>query len=241
MLGTGTSNVTLLADHSERESTVALGGAWLAFVLALCLALPQPPQLLHVAIGSGAGALLITVGLAAASRCRIVPTHSPRQRTVLAALAALAGGALGFVLLTVLVYLAQREPALHARFAGRLTEPAWRPLALGFESSILEEVMFRLFAMSVVAWLVSRLLRNSRVTFVIALALSAVLFGLAHLPAWLAATHTTPGLVGAVLLLNGAGGLLLGWVFWRWGLPYAIICHLLGDIVIQGLGPRFLA
>jgi membrane protease YdiL (CAAX protease family) len=28
-----------------------------------------------------------------------------------------------------------------------------------------------------------------------------------------------------VVLKAGAAGLLLGWIFWRWGLPYAITCH----------------
>jgi membrane protease YdiL (CAAX protease family) len=28
-----------------------------------------------------------------------------------------------------------------------------------------------------------------------------------------------------VVLKAGAAGLLLGWVFWRWGLPYSIACH----------------
>ncbi len=70
---------------------------------------------------------------------------------------------------------------------------------------------------------------------------SALLFALVHLPAWLAVAHPTTTLIGAVLLLNGAGGLLFGWLFWRWGLPYAIICHFVGDVVVQGLGPRLLA
>jgi membrane protease YdiL (CAAX protease family) len=179
------------------------------------------------------------LGFAAASRCRTISSHTPRQRATQAGLAGFAGIALGLILLATLFFLAQREPALHARFAGRLHEPWWRSLALAFESSILEEVVFRLFTMSVIAWAASRLLPRS--ALVIALATSALLFGLAHLPAWLTATHATPGLVAAVLLLNGAGGLLFGWLYWRSGLPYAIVCHFFGDIVVQALGPRLLA
>jgi membrane protease YdiL (CAAX protease family) len=84
-------------------------------------------------------------------------------------------------------------------------------------------------------------MRSSRGPFFIALVASAALFGLAHLPAWLATAHATPALVGTVLLLNGLGGLVFAWLFWRWGLPYAIICHFAADIIVQGLGPRFLA
>jgi hypothetical protein len=35
--------------------------------------------------------------------------------------------------------------------------------------------------------------------------------------------------------------LLFGWVFWRWGLPYAFLCHAAGDVVIQSLAPRLIA
>ena len=98
-----------------------------------------------------------------------------------------------------------------------------------------------LFAGSVLGWLAARLLRNRRATWVVALVVSALLFGAAHLPAWLAAAHVTFGLVAGVLVLNGVGGLLLGWIFWRWGLPYAILCHFVGDVVVQALGPRLLS
>ena len=153
----------------------------------------------------------------------------------------LVGIGIGSVLVALLAALTRREPALRARFAGRLAEPAWRPWVLGFESSIVEEVVFRLFVMGVVAWLASRFMRYSRGPFFIALVASAVLFGLAHLPAWLATVHATPGLVGTVLLLNGSSGLVFAWLFWRWGLPYAIVCHFMADIIVQCLGPRFVA
>jgi membrane protease YdiL (CAAX protease family) len=192
-------------------------------------------------VGLLLGALLVILGFSAASRCRRISQHSASQRTKLTALAVLAGIAVGSVLLLILVVLAHREPALRARFAGRLGEPTWRPLALGFESSIVEEVVFRLFVMGVVAWLASRFMRYSRRPFFIALVASAVLFGLAHLPAWLATVHATPGLVATVLLLNGSSGLMFAWLFWRWGLPYAIVCHFMADIIVQSLGPRFVA
>lgn len=233
--------ISLLADRLEKQAAVAISGTWCAFVLALFLAVPRPANPTYVAIGSLLGALLIILGFAAASRCRSIPQRSASQRTKLAALAMLGGIGIGSVLVTILVALAHREPALRARFAGRLGEPTWRPWALGFESSIVEEVVFRLFVMGLVAWLASRFMRGSRGPFFIALVASAAVFGLAHLPVWLATAHATPVLVGTVLLLNGLGGLVFAWLFWRWGLPYAIICHFVGDIIVQGLGPRFLA
>ena len=159
----------------------------------------------------------------------------------MAAASLLAGAALGTVLLSVLVAFAQVEPRLRARFAGRLTEPWWRPWALGFESSILEEVIFRLFAMGVLGWVALRIVRHGRTATGIALGASSLLFALAHLPAWSSATSVTTALIVGVLLLNGLGGLLFGWVFCRWGLPYAILSHFAGDVVIQSLAPRLLS
>jgi hypothetical protein len=228
-----------LEGGTTREWSAKVGGTWFAFVVALALALPQPPYVGYLASGAVVGALLIVVGFAAASRSRSVAARLPRERRTLVVLSAAAGVSVGLILLTVVVLLAREEPALRARFAGRLNEPAWRPLALGFESSILEEVTFRLFAMSVVAWVAHRFVAR-RAALVIALGASALLFGAAHLPAWLAATHGSAALVVPVLTLNGVAGLLFGCVFWRWGLPYAIVCHLFADIVVQGLGPKLL-
>ncbi len=233
--------LTLVAGRSKKEVTLAIGGTWLVFSFALSLALPQPPNPRHVVLGMLAGAVVIIIGFLAASRCRLVLRRTRPQRVKLAVLSLLAGTALGAGLLGVLLALASVEPSLHARFAGRLSEPFWRPWALAFESSILEEVMFRFFAMSVVAWITARLIKRAGVAFVIALIVSTLLFGLAHLPAWLSLTHASAALIGSVLLLNGFGGLLFGWIFWRWGLAYAVLCHLAGDVVIKAFGPRLLA
>jgi len=213
---------------------------WIAFCVAVVLALPQPPDPFRVALGALLGAILVASGFFFASRTRTLPSRPPSQRTRLAVLSLLLGSVLGAFLLSLLVLAARAEPLLRARYAGRQYEPAWRPWALGFESSILEEVASRLFAMSFVAWIVLRLTHRSRLAFVIALVISTLLFGLAHLPAWAVVAKTTPMLVIGVILLNGIGGALLGWIWWRWGLPYAILCHLAGDVVIQSLAPKLL-
>ena len=31
--------------------------------------------------------------------------------------------------------------------------------------------------------------------------------------------------LGGVVLKSGLASVLLGWVFWRWGLPHAILSH----------------
>jgi hypothetical protein len=230
----------LVAGRSGREAAIAAGATWLALCVAMGLALPQPPNLVHWILGALAGALLIAIGFRAGASWRSRATRRPVQRLRLLALSVLAGAALGGLALWLLVLLPPREPLLRARFAGRLGEPQWRPAALGFESAVLEEVVFRLFAMGVIVWLAMRLLKRPGPAVSLGIAVSALLFGLAHLPGWSSAAHLTAPLVAGVLLLNGLGGALFGWVFWRWGLPYAMACHFAADIVVQTLAPRFL-
>ncbi len=229
----------LVADRQPREATAALAGTWAAFAVALVLAVRQPPEPLVLA-GVLGGAFVVVAGFAATSRCRPLGARPVAERARRGAISLASGAALGAALLAVLAALARVEPALRARFAGRLGEPTWRPWALAFESSILEEVVFRLFVMGAVGWAVARVIGRSRAALPAALAASVVLFGAAHLPAWHAAGAGGVALVTVVLLLNGIGGALFGWVFWRWGLPYAVLCHFAGDAVIQTLAPRLL-
>lgn len=59
-----------------------------------------------------------------------------------------------------------------------------------------------------------------------ALAVSALVFGVMHVLrpepeslelAWVYRSGVT--------LKSSVGGLLLGWIYWRWGLGYSILCH----------------
>jgi hypothetical protein len=240
-----------LADRSPRDGLLAIGATCLAFALAVCLALPRPLHVGAVLLGAALGAVLIVAAFPAVSRVRPLAGRTPRERSRLAGLSLLAGAALGAVLVGALVPISRLEPALRARFTGRADEPLWRPLALAVESSILEEVVFRLFLFGVAAWAADRLLRRlgatrwteaRRRTWAVAtgVLLSTALFGAAHLPAWFAATRGSVALVAVVMLLNGTGALLLAWIFWRWGLPYAILAHFAGDLVVQLAGPRLL-
>ncbi|MGH9794241.1 MAG: CPBP family glutamic-type intramembrane protease [Candidatus Acidiferrales bacterium] len=40
-----------------------------------------------------------------------------------------------------------------------------------------------------------------------------------------------------VVVKSTAAGLLLGWVFWRWGLPYSIMCHFTANATHLMLAP----
>lgn len=161
----------------------------------------------------------VALGLAAVARVRPLPRRSgaDRQRALGQALAA--GGVLGVLNLMANYGLASLDPAIHERMIAqwaRLT--AWSVMV---SAPMVEEIGFRLFLMGGTAWLVSQVTQNRRVAFVAALGVSACVFGLAHL------MRPPSGVVHAagVVLKNSAAGVLLGWIFWRLGLPYSIVCH----------------
>jgi hypothetical protein len=232
-----------MAEIDERSATWdrrAVLGTWLAVCLAATLAAPQPPRAGPMALAAAVGALLVLAGFAATRRVRPLPARGAAERLRLGALSLGSGAGIGLLLLGLLVWMARQEPKLRARFAERAEEALWRPLALAFESSILEEVAFRLFALAGVVWIAARLGVGRRAAVGTGVAVSTLLFGLVHLPAWSAATEPSALVVGAVVALNGAAALLLAFLFWRWGLPYAILGHFAGDVVVQTAGPRLL-
>lgn len=96
--------------------------------------------------------------------------------------------------------------------------------------AVIEEVMLRLFAMSLIAFLLYKIFgknqdKPSTAMLVLANVISAVLFGVGHLPATFLLLGNTPLLIFRCLLLNGALGLVFGWLYRKYGLRYAMIAH----------------
>ncbi|TKX75163.1 CPBP family intramembrane metalloprotease [Halorubrum sp. GN11_10-6_MGM] len=58
-----------------------------------------------------------------------------------------------------------------------------------------------------------------------AIAISAVLFGVGHLPALAGAVGLTPALVARTVLLNAVAGVAFGWLYWRRSLEAAMVAH----------------
>ncbi|HEX9425392.1 MAG TPA: CPBP family glutamic-type intramembrane protease, partial [Pyrinomonadaceae bacterium] len=97
----------------------------------------------------------------------------------------LTGVAVGIVLLISLLVLVPRLPNLPFVIAARL--PIWKRFLACFYGGIYEEVLMRLFLLSLVAWIANRswrknALRLSDSAFWFANILVAILFGLGHLP-----------------------------------------------------------
>ena len=106
---------------------------------------------------------------------------------------------------------------------------------------IIEEVIMRLFFMSLIVFIISKLFYKGKkeipiVAYVIANFISAILFAAGHLPSTAAMTILTPIIIIRCFLLNGGLGLCFGYLYRKFGIGYAMIshgfCHLISDILM---------
>lgn len=105
--------------------------------------------------------------------------------------------------------------------------PLWKRLLASTYGAIAEELLCRLFLVSVLALVVG---------FWPANVLAAVIFGLGHLPATAQLVRLNALLVTRAIVLNGLIGVAAGYLFWRYGLEAAMLAHLLADLVLHGAG-----
>ena len=105
---------------------------------------------------------------------------------------------------------------------------------------IIEEVMLRLFMMSLVAFVLHKLFWRKReqtpvAALVAANIISALLFAAGHLPTTAALMGLTPMILLRCFLLNGGIGLMLGFLYRKHGLRYAMIahagCHIISKLI----------
>lgn len=204
-----------------------VAAAWIAFMVALFVdGIVKGPT--SFVLGGLVGAVIVGLGFAAASRCRSLPRRSGKQRARLALLALAAGAGVGLINLAANWLITQADPALRALLVERMR--TLQPAEALIAAPMMEELVFRLFVMSLVAWIVSRFTRRSGLAFAVALIGSAVIFAVLHLGRPLPDRPALTTLYSAALMTKYTLlGLPLGWVFWRWGLPYAILCHAAGN------------
>lgn len=166
-----------------------------------------------------------------------------------AGLAAIIGvvGSLIVIALDVEVFAPAMETLLEGTPLAEQPEvlqPAWwKGLLASFYGGISEEVLLRLFMLTLLAWLghfISQT-EEGRPTVVVlwvANLLAAVLFGLGHLPATAqAGIPITPMIITRAVALNGVLALAFGWLYWTRGLESAIIAHFSADIVLHVILP----
>lgn len=108
-----------------------------------------------------------------------------------------------------------------------------------FYGGVAEELLARLFAMTLVAWLLCRFGRRPPrpATFWLAILVAALLFGAGHLPPALELWGMSPVVVFRTIVLNAIPAIVFGWLYWRRGLEMAMLGHFSADIVLHVLAP----
>jgi hypothetical protein len=156
----------------------------------------------------------------------------------------LVGLAVGIVLLIIVLPVAPHMPDLP--FVKAAQAPIWKRLLVCFYGGVDEEILTRLFLLTLFAWLGLRFFqkqkaRLSPATFWIANVLAAILFGLGHLPAASRMMRITPEVVLLALVLNGIAAISFGYLYRKRGLESAMIAHFCADFVLYVVGPVFIS
>lgn len=104
---------------------------------------------------------------------------------------------------------------------------------------IIEEVLLRLFFMSLIAWIIwmvcCRKYPREDIPFWVFIGaniIAALVFAAGHLPATAAIFgQLTPLILLRCFLLNGGFGLIFGWLYRKYGIAYSMVSHALFHIV----------
>jgi hypothetical protein len=151
--------------------------------------------------------------------------------SMLLAIASGVGAALLIVLLDRHILLRTLLPVAVQRVPGAVL---WKGLLGSFYGAIVEEILSRLFLMTVLVWILSKLPGlNTAAVFSVACLLSALAFAAGHLPLAAQTAPLTKPVVTRVLVLNTLAGLVFGAVFWSYGLEHAMAAHFAADVVLQ--------
>jgi CAAX prenyl protease-like protein len=156
---------------------------------------------------------------------------------------ALSGLGVGLILLVIIIPAAPHLPGLPFVSAARVA--VWKRLLVCLYGGIDEEILTRLFLLSLIAWLGMKLARKEKgrlspTVFWVANVIVAIAFGLGHLPSASLVMQITPGVVAIALVLNGIAAVPFGYLYWKRGLEAAMIAHFCADFVVYVVGPAFL-
>ena len=120
--------------------------------------------------------------------------------------------------------------------------PAWKAFLASFYGGIAEEVLLRLFLVSLFVWITFKIKKTvdgqpASIGIWLSIVLAAIFFGLGHLPATAQITPLTGFVIARAIVLNGVGGIIFGWLYWKKGLESAMIAHFSADIVLHIITP----
>lgn len=111
----------------------------------------------------------------------------------------------------------------------------WKKMLASIYGAVNEEILLRLFAVSLFAWLlqkISKLKKSFCILF--SIIFCALLFGLGHLPMlYKIAENPNSWDFARVISLNGIAGVVFGLLYWKYGLVASILSHFIADLVIH--------
>jgi hypothetical protein len=114
----------------------------------------------------------------------------------------------------------------------------WELLGASFKAGVVEEILSRLFLVSLFVWLGSLVSRDdegrpTRGVFWAAILLAGLMFGWAHVDARLSNPAGTFVGYALIMLLSSSLGIYFGWLFWKLGLEWAMFAHFIYDVFIS--------
>ena len=212
------------------KALIAGGGAALAVFLLLYF--PDQNDGSGAALGAGAALIAVPLGAAALATQRSLPKRSIVEHCRFVIIAMGLGAGLGLANLAANYGMAMLVPDIRDQMITRWAKfHAWSVVIAG---PIMEEIAFRLVLLSAVAWVAARVTDNRRAIVALALGVSSLIFGVAHI-GYGGVDH--PVYMIGMAAKSAAAGLLLGWVFWHRGLPYSIVCHSTANAIHLALMP----
>jgi membrane protease YdiL (CAAX protease family) len=122
--------------------------------------------------------------------------------------------------------------------------PVWQRFLASFYGGINEEVLMRLFLMTLFIWIGIKITKRKNESVPVvwtAIIITSIIFGIGHLPITASFTDLSQLVIFRGILLNSIGGIIFGWLYWKKGLEAAVISHFSADIIIQVLIPLIIS
>lgn len=159
-----------------------------------------------------------------------------RKPLIITAIGAVVGGLA--LILPDIMFFGKYSQAIMDSYTVKPTVPYM--LAAVLYGGVIEEVVLRLFMMSLIAFILHKLFgkkgeQPASGILIAANVIAALLFAAGHLPATAVLMGITPMILARCFLLNGGFGLLFGWLYRKYGLRYAMLahggCHIISKLI----------
>ena len=129
------------------------------------------------------------------------------------------------------------KTVFHSSILSEMHSIVWPGALASLYGGVNEEVLLRLFLFTFIYFLCGRIFKfthEHRLYFLwMTNILVALIFGLGHLPAAFKLVTPSGFEFFRIILLNGIGGIVFGWLYWSRGLWTAMTAHFVTDLMIH--------